>query len=65
MTPLPPRTSIRAGKARHLGEDMQQIAGNVVHTVNFMQGAITIVMALALGEALKLFVTSRADRPLQ
>ena len=44
---------------------MQQIAGNVAHTVNFMQGAITIVMALALGEALKLFVTSRDDRPLQ
>jgi hypothetical protein len=41
------------------------IAGNVAHTVNFMQGAITIVMALALGEALKLFVTSRDDRPLQ
>ena len=44
---------------------MQPINGNVVHTVNFMQGAITIVMALALGEALKLFVTSRDDRPLQ
>jgi hypothetical protein len=44
---------------------MQQIAGNVAHTVNFMQGAITIVMALALGEALKLFVTSGGDRPLQ
>jgi hypothetical protein len=44
---------------------MQPINGNVIHTVNFMQGAITIVMALALGEALKLFVTSRDDRPLQ
>ena len=44
---------------------MQPINGNVIHTVNFMQGAITIVMALALGEALKLFVTSHDDRPLQ
>ena len=42
-----------------------QIAGNVAHTVNFMQGAITIVMALALGEALKAFVVSHNDRPLQ
>jgi hypothetical protein len=44
---------------------MQPINGNVIHTVNFMQGAITIVMALALGEALKAFVVSRDDRPLQ
>lgn len=41
------------------------ISGNVVHTVNFMQGAITIVFALALGEALKMFVTGQEDQPLQ
>ena len=63
MTPPPPRISIRAGPPS--GEGMQHIGGNVVHTVNFMQGAITIVMALALGEALKAFVTGRDDRPLQ
>ncbi|HZD91014.1 MAG TPA: hypothetical protein VE224_13010 [Pseudolabrys sp.] len=44
---------------------MQHIGGNVVHTVNFMQGAITTIMALALGEALKVFVSGHDDTPLQ
>ncbi len=41
------------------------VNGNVVHTVDFIQGAITIILALALGEAFKLFVTSHDDRPIQ
>ena len=41
-----------------------QIGGNVAHTVDFMQGAVTIIFALALGEALKLFVSGREDTPL-
>lgn len=41
------------------------ISGNVAHTVDFMQGAITIIFALALGEALKLFVSGHDDTPLQ
>jgi hypothetical protein len=40
------------------------ISGNVAHTVDFMQGAITIIFALALGEALKLFVSGHEDSPL-
>lgn len=42
---------------------MQHISGNVAHTVDFIQGAITIVLALALGEALKLFVTPHNEKP--
>ena len=40
------------------------ISGNVVHTVNFFQGAFTIVLALALGEALKAFVAGDDERPI-
>lgn len=40
------------------------ISGNVVHTVNFFQGAFTIILALALGEALKQFVSEHDDRAL-
>ncbi len=40
------------------------ISGNVVHTVNFFQGAFTIILALALGEALKQFVGERDERAL-
>lgn len=43
---------------------MEHISGNVAHTVDFIQGAITIILALALGEALKLFVTPHQDKPL-
>lgn len=43
---------------------MREISGNVAHTVDFIQGAITIILALALGEALKLFVTPHEDKPL-
>lgn len=43
---------------------MQHIGGNVAHTVDFMQGAITIIFALALGEALKLFVSGHEDSPI-
>lgn len=44
---------------------MQQISGNVAHTVDFIQGAITIILALALGEALKLFVTPHEEKPMK
>lgn len=40
------------------------ISGNVVHTVNFFQSAFTIILALALGEALRQFVSERDDRAL-
>ena len=43
---------------------MEHISGNVAHTVDFMQGAITIIFALALGEALKLFVSGHEDSPI-
>jgi len=43
---------------------MQHISGNVAHTVDFMQGAITIIFALALGEALKMFVSGHDDTPM-
>jgi hypothetical protein len=43
---------------------MKEISGNVAHTVDFIQGAITIILALALGEALKLFVTPHEDKPM-
>jgi hypothetical protein len=41
------------------------ISGNVAHTVDFFQGAVTIILALALGEALKFFVTPHEQKPLQ
>jgi len=41
------------------------ISGNVVHTVNFFQGAFTIILALALGEALKTFVSDNHEVPLR
>lgn len=44
---------------------MQHISGNVAHTVDFMQGAVTIILALALGEALKLFVTPHEETPMK
>jgi hypothetical protein len=44
---------------------MQHISGNVAHTVDFIQGAITIILALALGEALKLFVTPHEEQPMK
>src|SRR6185437_10824136 len=63
-----PRTSIRRANARqkpdHSGDCMEHISGNVAHTVDFMQGAITIIFALALGEALKLFVSGHEDSPI-
>jgi len=43
---------------------MKEISSNVIHTVDFIQGAITIILALALGEALKLFVTPHEEKPL-
>jgi hypothetical protein len=44
---------------------VKEISGNIAHTVDFIQGAITIILALALGEALKLFVTPHGDSPMQ
>jgi hypothetical protein len=41
------------------------ISGNVAHTVDFFQGAVTIILALALGEARKLFVTPHGETPIQ
>jgi hypothetical protein len=43
---------------------VKEISGNVAHTVDFIQGAITIILALALGEALKLFVTPHEEKPM-
>jgi hypothetical protein len=40
------------------------ISGNVAHTVDFFQGATTIIFALALGEALKMFVTGHEETPV-
>ena len=44
---------------------MQEISGNISHTVDFFQGAVTIILALALGEALKLFVIPHGETPIQ
>ena len=38
--------------------------GNVIHTVNFFQGAFTIVLSLSLGEALKSFTSDNQEHPL-
>jgi hypothetical protein len=38
--------------------------GNVIHTVNFFQGAFTIILSLSLGEALKAFTSDNQDHPL-
>jgi hypothetical protein len=40
------------------------IRGDVIHTVNFFQGAFTIILALALGEALKSFISDDQSQPL-
>jgi hypothetical protein len=40
------------------------IRGDVIHTVNFFQGAFTIILALALGEALKSFISEDQNQPL-
>jgi hypothetical protein len=40
------------------------IGGNIVHTVNFFQGAFTIILAMALGEALRQFVSEHDERAL-
>ena len=39
-----------------------KVDGNVAHTVNFMQGAITIVMALALSFLATIFPAWRASK---
>jgi hypothetical protein len=41
------------------------IRGDVIHTVNFFQGAFTIILALALGEALKSFISEDQNQPLR
>jgi hypothetical protein len=38
--------------------------GSIIHTVNFFQGAFTIVLSLALGEALKSFTSDNQEHPL-
>jgi hypothetical protein len=43
---------------------MSDISHNVAHTVTFFQTAFTIVLALALGEALKQFVSDGAARAI-
>ncbi|MEJ0051959.1 MAG: hypothetical protein WDN02_12265 [Methylovirgula sp.] len=40
------------------------IRGDVIHTVNFFQGAFTIILALALGEALKSFASEDQNQSL-
>jgi hypothetical protein len=40
------------------------IAGNVISTVTFFQGAFTIILSLSLGEALKAFTSDNQDHPL-
>jgi hypothetical protein len=40
------------------------IRGDVIHTVNFFQGAFTIILALAVGEALKSFVSDDQSQSL-
>ena len=40
------------------------INGNVIHTVNFFQDGFLIVLALALGEALKSFTSDNQEHPL-
>jgi hypothetical protein len=40
------------------------IRGDVIHTVNFFQGAFTIILARAVGEALKSFVSEDRGQPL-
>jgi hypothetical protein len=40
------------------------IGGDVIHTVNFFESAFTIILALALGEALKSFTHDNHDHPL-
>lgn len=41
------------------------IRGDVIHTINFFQGAFTIILALALGEALKSFASDDQNQPLR
>jgi len=43
---------------------MIQVSGNVTHTVDFFQGAFTIILAMALGEALRQFVSEEDERAL-
>jgi hypothetical protein len=43
---------------------MIQVSGNVSHTVDFFQGAFTIILAMALGEALRQFVSEEDDHAL-
>lgn len=38
--------------------------GNVIHTVDFFQGAFTIILSLSLGEALKSFTSDNQDHPI-
>ena len=40
------------------------IRGDVIHTVDFFQGAFTIILALAVGEALKSFVSDDQNQSL-
>jgi hypothetical protein len=37
---------------------------NVIHTVNFFQGAFTIILSLSLGEALKSFTSDNQEQPI-
>ncbi len=49
----------------HLGVRAMPIRGDVIHTINFFQGAFTIILALALGEALKSFASDDQSQPLR
>jgi hypothetical protein len=40
------------------------IDGSITHTVSFFQGAFTIILSLALGEALKAFTSDNQEQPL-
>jgi hypothetical protein len=40
------------------------IRGEIIHTINFFQGAFTIILSLALGEALKSFASEDQNQPL-
>jgi hypothetical protein len=48
----------------YAGETVTEISRNVVHTVSFFQTAFTIILALALGEALKQFVSDGEEHPV-
>ncbi len=41
------------------------ISGDVIHTVNFFQGAFTIILSLSLGEALKSFASDNHEHSLR